>query len=338
MKNLKKNTIILLLITLIVLFFVLKDNFLLVLQNITNVNYIWILLSIVCVVLYWLCQALSMYTIAREYSKDLKFKSIFQQILVTQFFNGITPFSTGGQPMSVYMLNKSNIKITHATNIIVQNFVLYQTALISIGAIAVIINHYLNLFVNAPILKNLILLGFTINTLVGLVLLFISFSTKFNKSFIFKALSILSKLKLIKDKDQKEQKWNKRLQEFHASAELLKQKKSLFIKGYLYNFTGLIAFYLVPLFVMFSLKDYHSLNVINTIVSSAYVLIMGSFVPIPGGSGGVEYGYMQFFGNFTSGAILSTSLLLWRFITYYLGILIGGIMLSFYKGEDQKCV
>lgn len=338
MKNLKKNTIVLLLITLIVLFFILKDNFLLVLQNITNVNYIWILLSILCVALYWLCQALSMYTIAREYSKKLKFKSIFQQTLITQFFNGITPFSTGGQPMSVYMLNKSNIKLTHATNIVVQNFILYQSALISIGAIAVIINHYLNLFVNTPILKNLILLGFIVNTLVGVILLFISFSTKFNKGFIFKVLNVLNKLKIIKDKDQKEKQWEKRLQEFHDSAELLKKKKSLFIKGYLYNFAGLIAFYLVPLFILFSLKDYHSLNIINSIVSSAYVLIMGSFVPIPGGSGGVEYGYMQFFGNFTSGAILSTSLLLWRFITYYLGILIGGIMLNFYKGEDKKCV
>lgn len=337
MKNLKKNTIILLLITIIVLFVILKDNFILVLQNITNVNYMWIFLAILCVVFYWICQALSMYTIAKEYSKELKFKSIFQQTIITQFFNGITPFSTGGQPMSVYMLTKSKIKLTHATNIILQNFILYQLALIIIGVIAVLTNHYLNLFVNTQLLKNLIVLGFIVNTIVGLGLLFISFSTKFNKGFIFKILDVLSKIKLIKNKEEKKRNWERRIVEFHNSAELLKKKKNLFIKGFLYNFLGLISFYLVPLFVLFSLNDYDSLNVINTIASSAYVLIMGSFVPIPGGSGGVEYGYMQFFGNFTSGALLSTSLLLWRFITYYLGILIGGIMLNFYKGEDKKC-
>lgn len=337
MKNIKKNTTILLIITIIVLFIVLKDNFILVLKNIANIDIFWLLIAMLCVIVYWLCQAFSIHIIAKEYSKELKFRSVFAQTLITQFFNGVTPFSTGGQPMAIYMLKKSNIKTAHATNIILQNFILYQISLILIGIIAVIINYALNLFPNTELLKRLIILGFAINTIVGIGLLFISFSTKFNKHIIFKLINILNKLKIIKNVQQKKDYCEKRLLEFHSSAALLKKKKTLFIKGFLCNFIGLVSLYLVPLFIMFSLKDYNSLNIITTIVSSAYVLIMGSFVPIPGGSGGVEYGYMQFFSNFISSSILSTSLLLWRFITYYLGILIGGIVLNFYKGGNKQC-
>ena len=104
MKNIKKNTIILLAITIIVLFIVLKDNFILVLNNITNINHFWLSVSVVFIVIYWLFQALSLYTITKEYSKKIKFKNIYKQTLITQFFNGVTPFSTGGQPISIYML------------------------------------------------------------------------------------------------------------------------------------------------------------------------------------------------------------------------------------------
>lgn len=335
-KSIKKNTIFLLIITILVLFFLLKDNFISIYKNITNINVFWLFIALLCVLIYWICQSLCTHMIAKEYSENLKFETIFKQNLITQFFNGITPFSTGGQPMAIYMLKESGIKTTHSTNIILQNFILYQMALIFMGFIAVILNYSLNLFPQVDLLRKLIILGFGINSLVGIALLFISFSKKFNKEIIFKIIDILSKFKIIKNKKAKQEKWSKLLLEFHDSAELFRNNKKIFIKGFVYHFIGLLFFYIVPIFVVFSLKDYHSLNIINTLTSSAYVLIMGSFVPIPGGSGGIEYGYMAFFGTFLSESILSTSLLLWRFITYYLGILIGGIMLNFYKGGHEN--
>ena len=57
-------------------------------------------------------------------------------------------------------------------------------------------------------------------------------------------------------------------------------------------------------------------------------MILGSFVPIPGGTGGLEYGYTKFFGNFITGPALNASMLLWRFITYYLGLILGAIAVN----------
>ena len=95
----------------------------------------------------------------------------------------------------------------------------------------------------------------------------------------------------------------------------------------------------MPYFVIIALAETFPTGVtrLKVICSSAYVLIMGSFVPIPGASGGIEYGYYKFFGNFIKGSLLKASLLIWRTISYYLPMIIGGILFNTNtKREEQK--
>ena len=74
--------------------------------------------------------------------------------------------------------------------------------------------------------------------------------------------------------------------------------------------------------------EFSVLGIGVAIVVSAYVMIIGSFVPIPGGTGGLEYGFVTFFGNFITGSKLSALMLVWRFITYYFGMILGAIALN----------
>ena len=84
------------------------------------------------------------------------------------------------------------------------------------------------------------------------------------------------------------------------------------------------------------MHDFTSLNVLDTLTSSAYVLLMGAFVPIPGASGGIEYGYMKFFGNFLSKTKTSATLVIWRFITYYFGMILGMIVFNMDERKKHK--
>jgi len=336
MKNIKKNSIILFLITLVVLFFVIKDDFNNIVNALSKANVIFILIGILFTVLYWLFKSLALHVIVKEYKNEIEVKQIFKQITITQFFNGVTPFASGGQPMQVYMLGKSGLKFSHSTNIIVQEFILYQMALITHGVIAVLLNWKFQFLESNPLLRNLTIIGFIINTLVGLGLLFVSFSKKFNHFVVTKVIGLFSKIKIIKNKNKTIKAWKIKLKEFNDSAELLRNKKSLIAKGYLYNIIGLLCYYLTPLFVIYSLGYSSEITLIATYVSSAYVTVIGSFVPIPGGSGGIEYSFLQFFGNFIKGPALSAVLIVWRSITYYLAIFIGGLTFNTFKGVDEK--
>lgn len=337
MKNLKKNSIILLAITIVVLICVLKDDFSNIVNTLSGANYRWIIVALLCFFIGVGFEAKAYQEIIQGYEYDYTFKKSYRMLLITKFFNGITPFSSGGQPMQIYMLKKDGVRITKATNIIIQNFIIYQAALVIFGIIAIIINNSLNLFAEVILLKKLVTLGFIINTLVMVCLIVISFSNKFNHFVVSKGINILSKLKLIKDKEQTQIKWREKVDDFHEGAEYLKKNKMLCIRTFIYNMIYLALNYLMPYFVILALaKTTTEATPLKTICASAYVLIMGSFVPIPGASGGIEYGYLRFFGNFISGTLLKASLLIWRTISYYLPMLIGGILFNINTKRGEK--
>ncbi len=335
-KNIKKNSFILLGVTLVVLYFVLKDDFSNIVQQLFKMNPFWILIALLCYVLFIIFKSLAFHITVKQEKQDASFKRSVIHNTIVQFFNGITPFSTGGQPMEVYMLKQQGIRYSKGINIILQVFIFYQSALVLYGLLAVGLNYYFNIFEKVPLLRRLILLGFLINVLVIVALLLIAFAKKLNHFFLKKGIRILHKMKLVKDEETTQTKWQERIDSFHECAMHLRKNKWLLFKGVLYQFISLSFFYIIPLFLTFAIKDYSSampLTPMTAIVSSAYVMIIGSFVPIPGASGGIEYGFLTFFGNFITGSALSAVLLIWRFITYYLGMIIGAILFSLDRGE-----
>lgn len=339
MKSLKKNSIILLIITVAVLVCVLKDDFGNIVNTLSGANYGWIIIALLCFFVGIGFEAKAYQEIIQGYEYEYTFKKSYRMLLITKFFNGITPFSSGGQPMQIYMLKKDGIRLTKATNIIIQNFIIYQAALVIFGIIAILINNSLKLFTEVNLLKQLVTIGFLINTLVMVGLVVISFSSKFNHFIVNKSISILSKFKLVKDKEKTLAKWREKVDDFHEGAEYLKKNKMLCFRTFIYNMIYLTLNYVMPYFVILALASTSTdATPLKTICASAYVLIMGSFVPIPGASGGIEYGYLRFFGNFITGTLLKASLLIWRTISYYLPMLVGGILFNINtKRGDDKC-
>ena len=94
--------------------------------------------------------------------------------------------------------------------------------------------------------------------------------------------------------------------------------------------------YMVPLCIFNALGPTMNLNVFSCLVASVFVYMAGSYIPIPGGTGGMEYGFMNYFANFVAPALISPALILWRFITYYLPTLIGGIAFNINKNKNEK--
>ena len=339
MKNTKRNTIILLIICTIVLYFVVKDDFADIVDNLILANKWLILLSVGLIVGYWLLRSLALYIVVKKYKKNIKYSKMLHQILITQFFNGITPFATGGEPMQVYMLKKSGVKVAQATNIIVQEFIMYQMALVLMGVVCLILNFMFDICNVSPFLANLIILGFIINIAIGLICIFISFSKRFSKFIVRISLKIGTKLKLIKNVEKTTELWNEKVEEYNESGTMLKENKKLFFTCVLINFAALFVFYLIPFFVFLSLG--HNVGIMQVLVSSAFILLVGNFVPIPGGSGGIEFAFLEFFNTTLpfmdeKSAVLKSALIIWRGITYFLGIIVGGVAFGLFKGDENK--
>ena len=325
------NIIILALITIIVLYFSLKDNFNETINEIVNMNILWLLVAFIFMILFWIFKSYSIYNFCKKIKSDFKFTQAIQLTLRTQFFNGITPFATGGQPYQIYYLKQVGIDYASSTGVVLENFIVYQIALVILGLIALLCNMLFHIFTKVYLLQKLIAIGFIINTLVIVVMFILAFSKKINKILINLGINILSFFHLVKDKELKKDKWNDNINRFNKSAKILLKDKKVFIKNIIYNFIALICQYVIPLFILYSMGDYSSFTAGIAIITSAYIMIIGSFVPIPGGSGGLEFGFHEFYSNFVIGPQLSALMLIWRFITYYFGIIIGAIALNVKK-------
>lgn len=330
----KLNIAILILITILVLFFSLKDDFNDVIHEILTVNPLWLIVGALLVLAYLCLRSVDLYHLIKRVNQDYTLKKATKLMISTQFFNAITPFATGGQPFQIYMLKKDGISIPEGTNIIVQNFILYQIALVLLGAVALMTNYFCHFYQEIDILKNLVTIGFAMNFLVIVGLFVISFAKKFNKKLTNFAIDILTRLKIVRNPDQKKKEWEAYINRFHKGAKVLISDKKYFATAVGRNILALICLYLVPLAIVFSMRDYTSLNAVKTVVTSAYVMLIGSFVPIPGGTGGLEYGYVAFFGNFLAGSTVKASMLIWRFLTYYFGMFAGAI--AFNMKERKK--
>lgn len=321
------NIILLLLFTFLVLFFSLKDNYESIIHEIINLKVSWFFLSIGLVLISLLLKAYSLHTVIKEIKPEYTVKKAIHLTFITQFFNAITPFSTGGQPFQIYTLKKDGITVTNGTNIIMQNFIVYQIALVFLGILTVLYNSYFHILKEAVILKKLVVIGFLVNTVVVLFLFLIAFGKRLNTFIITKGINILEKIKLVKDKERTQKNWNTYISNFHQGAKTLFLDKKLFIKTFTQNFASLLCLYLVPYTILCGMKVYN-ISMVQSVVASSYTMLIGAFVPIPGGTGGLEYGYLKFFSSFITGPILNASMLLWRSLTYYLGLLIGAIALN----------
>ena len=326
------NILIILVVLCLVLFFSLKDNYDEIVNAIINMNHLCIVVAIITLCVCRALIALTHYMVIKLNNEKVSYLKCLQINFIILFFHGITPFAGGGQPMEVYYLHNEKIPITKSTNITLQNFIVYQISFVLIGVLALLFNAHYNLFGKDHLIKQLVILGFTINILVLVVTFILSFGKKISRFVLDKLIYIGSKLKIIKDEVKVREKFNGYLNKFYNNAMELNNHKLKVLKMIFIDFIAIVILYSMPYFIAlgFGIR----LSIINTIVTTAYVMTIGSFVPIPGGTGGIEYGFVFFFGYLISGSVVNAIMLMWRFVSYYLGMIFGAIALALYRKRD----
>ena len=336
MKNKKKfiiNFIIIFVVLLLVLYFSLKDSFNEIISDIINMNPLCVIAAIITLCLCRCLMAITHYMVIRLNNEKVPYYKCLMINFIILFFHGITPFAGGGQPMEVYYLHKENIRVTKATNITLQNFIVYQITFVFIGILALVYNAWFDLFPKDHLIKRLVVLGFTINILVLVITFVLSFCRKFSKNICDKLISICVNMKIIHDEDKIRDRINGYLNGFYNNALELGKHKFKVVEMILIDFLAIIILYSMPYFI--ALGFGFKLNFINVLVTTAYVMTIGSFVPIPGGTGGIEYGFIFFFGYLIKGKVVNAMMLIWRFVSYYLGMIFGAIVLSMYRKKDK---
>lgn len=326
MKNKKINIIVLFIMIILVLYFTLKDDFKGIILAISNVN---IFIFVFCIILFLLSlffKSISFLIFIKEYNKEYTLKDSFSITLISQFLNGITPFQSGGQPFEIYLLKKRNIRITDSTNALLKDFISFQIALILIGIFSIIINFNTNMIKSNNYLVFIILAGFIINFSVLLFLFLLSSAKKSGIKISYKIIDFIFKFKIVNKFNFNKEKLKDSINHFYNTSKTLRENKYKLCLATINNLIYLILLYIIPLFI-FKALGYENISILNSIVATSFVMLIGNFMPVPGATGGIEFGFVKLFKSFIHGTILSTAMLLWRTVTYFLAMIIGAIVL-----------
>lgn len=277
----------------------------------------WIAVAIVSQLLYMLMEAVVIYLFIKEEYPRFSFTDAVKVALTGLFWSAVTPSSTGGQPMQVYLLYSMRVDIGYGTSRLVQKFLVYQIVLTTISVVSVILNlGAIFESENMALLVILLAFGFVSQIAVTLIMLLFSFSPKLSRKFIMFLAKILAKIKLVKNLDEKVGFIDKQLNTFNASNKDLYKKPKLVVPALILTFIQFIAMFLVPYFIYLALVPNPAANAVTLVTSQAFVNLMSGMIPIPGASGAAEIGFTAFFGPLFLGALKSATLI-WRCINYY---------------------
>ena len=325
--NIKRNSIIVLLLTILLLFFILKDDFGEVVKDILSTNYLLLFIALFVYLVSYICDSMSYYYIVKQYREDYTIPKALRLNILTHFFNGITPLASGGQPMQLYVLHKDKVKLSDASTCVIQFYMIYQIGLMIVGTICLVYSIFMN-YINANgVAMSMFIIGYIINVIILLFLIFVSFNKRFNKAVVNFIINLLAKIHIVKDIDGTKEKWNKNCDGFYESAQLMKKNKKVLIRGIVLQIAQLLCLFSLPYFVCLATGVEHNMNIFSSIAISSFITICSCYVPIPGATGGVEYGFVSFFSKFIKESI-RVVLIIWRFITYFLPVIIGGIVFN----------
>ncbi len=337
MKSLKKNLIFLILISLIVIYIVFSYDFERTIEVLKTSKLIYIILGALVILIGDLLKGRSIYLLVSEYSSKYKFKDAFRLTLQTNFFNGITPFSLGGQPFQLYLLKKrNNIDYATGSNILFKDFYCYQIGFVFISIVFFIFNLIFKFFVADAFMGKLILVGFIINFVIALFLIYLPYTKGNYNGVLLFSINVLSRLRLIKEKQKVLDNMNEGIKKFKSQIDEVKSNIGLVLKCSLLNILKTCGMGVVA-YLSFKSIDVN-ISIYMSVILVLFVYNMSSFVPVPGASGGVEYGFISVFTSFLLGDVgilVSVAMIIWRFLTYYMPLIVGGVLFAV---ESRKLV
>lgn len=241
--------------------------------------------------------------------------------LMGSFYSAITPGSSGGQPAQIYCLSKQKVPVGISSSAITIRFVLSQAAIVVLTLILWVCNTRL---INTQLsgCRWLIIIGWLIHLAGVVLILMATFCRTFLQRTADKLIRLGRKLRILRDPEAATNQLNEWIDGYQRSVQAASHHPRLMLLLTLMSVISLLMTMAIVICI------YQAFGLQGTkwseLLIIAYMLYLSaSYHPLPGASGAQEGGFLLFYkGIFPSGQI-TLAMLVWRFFTYYLHLIVG---------------
>ncbi len=292
-----------------------------------QLNLTWLYVGMGALLLYWLTDALLLHDITAYMYKREPLSRALKVGVIGLYYGALTPFATGGQPMQVVYMHRYKIPVGTSTCIVCIKFVVYELSLCAFYVVAMLFRG-VDFFYNQNHIFWLTTLGFVVN----LVAVFFIIMTIINKRFVLRVggglIRLLSRIRIIRKKESAIDDFEKTIDDYHTAAAYISRYKMRAVGSFLISVINLGFLFAIPYFIYLAFgHTQHTL--IDLITMQAFLYLAMSFFPTPGGAGAAEGGFYLFFSTFFVNVPVYIAMLMWRFLTYYLILIVGSVLIIF---------
>ncbi|BES72717.1 YbhN family protein [Marinobacter nanhaiticus D15-8W] len=287
----------------------------------------WFLVAaVVLLLVYYAADGLRLHYTLRALGHCLPFRHIFRLVFINIFFSNVTPMATGGGVAQIWYLRRHGVRLGTATA---------ATTIRTVLAIAFIFTVTPACLLWLDALQGMAILDRIAGLLALFIVLYLGFfavvllRTRWLILILTRLFSTLRRFHLISARRHK--RW-----QFHMMREMTRFSRSfsIYVHGprrfvllsVLFTFVFLVSLFSFPALIMVTLGyevDY--LTTLGLLFVTTFVMY---FAPTPGASGISEGVFGTFFRGLLTPGHLVLVTLAWRFLTIYLGMIIGLILMQ----------
>lgn len=282
----------------------------------------WLFPGIVLVAFFIWGESIIIWYMMHSYGIRLKKRTCFLFSSVGFFFSCITPSASGGQPMQVYYMKKTDVSIPVAAVILMIITITYKLVLVAVGVGILFFGRELLHQYLTSVLP-VFYLGLALNVFCVTFMMILVFHPVLAKSFLEKGLNFLEKVHVFRRKESRWQQLEDSMTVYHDTAEYLKMHPKVIVNVIAITFAQRMAMFAVTWFVYraFSL---HGVSFWTILLLQAVISISVDMLPLPGGMGISETLFLTIFKPIF-GTILLPGMVLSRGLGYYGELLISAV-------------
>lgn len=293
-----------------------------ILNALAQLNPLFLLIAIGCMVVYWLGEGVGLHLAAKSLDEKTTFRTTMLVTMIGQYFNCITPFASGGQPMQAYTYFKRGMSLSSALTALLSRFIVYQFTLTLYSVVFLIFK--LPMFTEGELkpLTFLVIVGFVINTFVIVLLFMLAFFRTATTKLAHGVIKLLGKIRVLKHPQDTREYIDKELTQYYENFLFIKSRPVMILKMFIATVIQLLVYFSITyvIYLGFGMRE---TDFFTIIACQAFVLMISGFVPLPGAMGAAEGSYAAFFKPIFGDYYTGVSTFIWRFLTFYLPIIIG---------------
>ena len=317
------------LILILILFFTMrniydKESLRIISENIKNINPNYILVCILLLFIYFLFQGIYMKLVFKSLNYKISLRKGIFYSLIEFYFSGITPSSTGGQPVQLYYMTKDNIPIRKSYITLMLNTIYFKLIILIFGILVLVVNSSY-VFAGPIIYRICFFLGFLVDVIIVLLGVLLLFKTSLVEFLYNKLAAFLKKFKIFKSKFKDDS--NKEVMErYKDEIHFIKNHKMLVFVTFVITFFQRLALFSI-IYVIYKALGYSGYSYLELLIIQLSVQTSIEALPLPGGAGLSESMLHNIFTVIFSVEMADVGMLLTRTFTFYVPLVVSGLII-----------